>query len=71
MDRLQVRQLVIVGVDAHAEKQAGVPPIDDLQGAELDEVGLVFLVARGDEAVDLEMGGFSGRVGGEEREGGV
>ena len=50
---LQVRQLVIVGVHANAEKQAGVAAVDDLEGTELDEVGLVLLVARRDQAVDL------------------
>jgi len=51
---LQVRQLVIVRIDARAEEEACVPPVDDLVIAELDEVGLVFLVSGGDEAVDLE-----------------
>lgn len=54
MYRLQIRQLVIVLVHARTEKQAGVATVDDLEVvAELDEVGLVLLVARGDEAVDL------------------
>jgi hypothetical protein len=53
VDRLQVRELVVVGVDAGAEEEPRVPPVDDLVVAELDEVGLVLLVARGDEAVDL------------------
>ena len=84
VDGLEVGQLVVVGVDAHAEEEARVPPVHDLRGAEvlahdaggvrgvvrgggvgggrgaeLDEVGLVFLVAGRDEAVDLD-GGFSG-----------
>lgn len=53
VDGLEVRQLVVVGVDARAEEEPRVPPVDDLVVAELDEVGLVFLVARRDEAVDL------------------
>jgi hypothetical protein len=54
MYRLQIRQLVIIRVDAGAEEEARVPPVDDLgHVAELDEVGLVFLVAGGDEAVYL------------------
>jgi hypothetical protein len=53
MDRLQVGELVVVGVDAGAEEEPRVAPVDDLVVTELDEVGLVFLVARGDEAVDL------------------
>jgi hypothetical protein len=53
VDRLQVRELVVVGVDAGAEEEASVPPVDDLVVAELDEVGLVFLVPWCDEAVDL------------------
>jgi len=51
--RFQVCQLVVVGVDTRAEKQSGVSSVDDLVVAELDEIGLVFLVARRDEAVDF------------------
>jgi hypothetical protein len=51
---LQVRQLVIVRIDARAEEEACVPPVDDLVIAELDEVALVLLVAGRNEAVDLE-----------------
>jgi len=53
VDGLQVGQLVIVGVDARAEEQPRVPPVDDLVVAELDEVALVLLVARRHEPVDL------------------
>jgi SpoU rRNA methylase family enzyme len=52
--RLEVRQLVIVRVDAGAEEEAGVPAVYDLgHVAELDEVGLVLLIAGRNEAVDL------------------
>jgi hypothetical protein len=55
MYSLQIRQLVVVCVDARAEEKTCVPPIYDFGHiAELDEVGLVLLVAWGDEAVDLE-----------------
>lgn len=57
MDRLQIRELVVVGVDADAEEEARVAAVDDFQGAELDEVGLVLLVPGRDEAVDLFFGG--------------
>jgi len=51
---LQVGEFIVVGVDAGAEEEARVAPVDDFGAApELDEVGLVLLVARGDEAVDL------------------
>ena len=53
MYSLQIRKLVIVGVNTDAEEEACVAPVDDFQGAEFDEVGLVLLVAGGDEAVDL------------------
>lgn len=53
MDCLEVRELVVVGVDADAEEEARVPPVDDLERAELDEVGLVLLVPRRDEPVHL------------------
>lgn len=54
MYRFQIRQLVVVGVDADAEEEPGVTPINNLQGPELDEVGLVLLVPGSDEAVDLK-----------------
>jgi hypothetical protein len=47
MYRLQIRKLVIVGVDARAEEEPCVPSVDDFVLPELDEVGLVFLVAGG------------------------
>lgn len=53
VDGLEVRELVVVRVDARAEEEARVAAVDDLVGAELDEVGLVLLVAGGYEAVDL------------------
>ena len=53
VDGLEVGQLVVVGVDAGAEEEPRVAPVDDLVGAELDEVGLVLLVAGGYEPVDL------------------
>lgn len=46
VDGLEVGELVIVGVDAGAEEETRVPAVYDLVVAELDEVGLVFLVAR-------------------------
>lgn len=50
----QVGQLVVGGVHAGAEEEAGVAAVDDLAAApELDEVGLVFLVPGRDEAVDF------------------
>lgn len=56
MYRFQVRELVVVGVYARAEEQSGIAAVDHFRGAaELDEVGLVFLVARRDEAVDLTL----------------
>jgi hypothetical protein len=50
---LQIRQLVVVSIDAGAEKEACISSVHDLVVAELDEVGLVLLVAGGYEAVDL------------------
>jgi hypothetical protein len=50
----QVRQFIIVGIDACAEEEAGVSAVYDLgHVAELDKVGLVFLVAWRNEAVHL------------------
>lgn len=55
MDGFEVGELVVVGVNAGAEEEAGVATVDDLVVAELDEVGLVFLVARRDQAVHLAL----------------
>ncbi len=44
MNGLQIRQLVIVRIDAGAEEEPCVPSVDDLIVPELDEVGLVLLV---------------------------
>lgn len=52
---LEVGELVVVCVDAGAEEEPRVAAVDDLVVAELDEVGLVLLVARGDEPVDLAL----------------
>ncbi len=54
MNSLQVRQLIIVRVNARAEEETCVPPVHDLVIAELDEVALVLLVAGCDEAMDLK-----------------
>lgn len=62
VNRLEESELVVVSVDAGAEEQPRVPPVDDLVVAELDKVGLVFLVARSYEAVDLDVGGAVVRV---------
>lgn len=61
VDGLEEGQLVVVGVDAGAKEEPRVPPVDNLVVAELDEVGLVFLVARRYEAVNLM--GSKGSVG--------
>lgn len=57
VDGLEEGELVVVGVDTRAKEEPRVPPVHHLVVAELDEVGLVLLVARRDEAVDL----FGGR----------
>ncbi len=54
MYRLQIRQLIIIGVHARAEEEPCVAPVYHFGAApEFDEVGLVLLVARSDEAVDF------------------
>lgn len=54
MYRLEIRQLVVVCVDTHAEEQPRVSAIHHLRAAfELDEIRLVFLVSGCDESVDL------------------
>lgn len=55
VDGLEVRQLVVICVDARTEEEPGVPAVHNLVVAELDEVGLVFLVAGRHEPVDLAL----------------
>lgn len=55
MYRLEEGELVVVCVDAGAEEQARVAPVDEFVLPELDEVGLVLLVAGRDEAVNLAL----------------
>jgi SpoU rRNA methylase family enzyme len=52
----KVRKFVVVRIYACAEEEPSIPAVDDLRGAaELDKVGLMFLVTRGDKAVDLTL----------------
>lgn len=54
--RFQIRELIVVCVYTCTEEQSSIAAVYDFRGtAELDEVGLVFLVARCDKAVDLAL----------------
>jgi hypothetical protein len=54
MYSFQICQFIIVCVDACAEEKTSVTAVYDFGHiTEFDEVGLVFLVARGYEAVNL------------------
>ena len=56
MNCFQVRELVVIRVDAGAEEESGIAAVDDFRCAsELDKVRLVFLIAWSDEAVDLTL----------------
>lgn len=47
----QVSKFIVVRIHTDAEEQSCVAPVDDLQGTELDKVGLVLLVTRGDQTM--------------------
>lgn len=53
VDGLEIGQFIVVGVDARAEEETCVATVDDLVVAELDEIGLVFLVTRRYKPVHL------------------
>ena len=54
MDGLKVRQLVVVGIHADAEKQPRISTVHNFgASAKLDEIGLVFLISWGDKTMDL------------------
>lgn len=55
VDGLEIGELIVVCVDADAKEEACVAAVDDLVVAKLDKVGLVLLVARRDEAVNLAL----------------
>lgn len=58
MDCFEVCKFVVIGIDAGAEEEPSVSAIYDFGGTpELNEIGLVFLVARGYETVDLRVDG--------------
>lgn len=63
VDGLEVGELVVVSIDAGAEEEPGVAAVDDLVVAVLDKVGLVLLVARSDETVDLGRWEIASEVG--------
>jgi len=52
---LQIGELVIIRIDADAEEETCISPINDPHTPELDKVGLMLLVARGDQAVDFAL----------------
>ena len=52
---LEVGELIVICVDADTKEEAGVAAVDDFVVAKLDKVGLVLLVARRDEAMDLAL----------------
>lgn len=55
MYSLQICQFVIIRIDAGAKEQACISSTDNLIVPELDEIGLVFLVSRRYQAMDLEL----------------
>jgi len=56
VDRLQICQLIVIRIYTRAKEQPGISPVYDLAAtAELDEVGLVLLVARSNESVDFAL----------------
>ena len=52
VNRLQIHEIVVAHVDADAKVESGVSPINDLEIAKLDEVG-VFGVSDRDAGVDF------------------
>jgi hypothetical protein len=54
MDCFQVRQLIVIGIDANAKEQPRISPVNNLRAAaELDEIRLVLLISRRDKTVYL------------------
>lgn len=54
VNRLEICQFVVVVVDADAEEKPRVPPVHyPVCATELDKIGLMFLISRRNEAVNL------------------
>jgi len=56
VNRFKIRKFVVVRIYACAEEEASISAVDDFRGtAKFDKVGLVFLIARGDKAVNFAL----------------
>lgn len=58
MDGFQIRKLVVGSVYTDAKEKTSIAAVNDTVCAELDEVGLVFLISGCDETVHLLNSGM-------------
>lgn len=55
MNSFQIRQLIIIRVDADTKEQPRIPPINNLERAEFDKVGLMLLISRRNQAMHFTL----------------
>lgn len=55
MNSFQIRELIIVCINADTKEQPRITPINNLERAEFDEVGLMLLISRRNQAVHFTL----------------
>lgn len=55
VNSFQIRQLIIIRVDADTKEQPRITPINNLERAEFDKVGLMLLISRRNQAMHFTL----------------
>ena len=55
MNSFQICQLIIIRVDAYKKEQTRITPINNLERAEFDKVGLMLLISRRNQAMHFTL----------------
>ena len=55
MNSFQICQLIIIRVDAYTKEQPCITPINNLERAEFDKVGLMLLISRRNQAMHFTL----------------
>lgn len=55
VNSFQIRQLIIIRVDADTKEQSRITPINNLERAEFDKVGLMLLISRRNQAMHFTL----------------
>lgn len=55
VNSFQIRQLIIIRVDANTKEEPRIPPINYFERAEFDKIGLMLLIPRRNQAVHFTL----------------